>query len=421
MVCSLENDTVNNCNFENSLGLRCLLVFLMVVCLSLTRFARRHYVGLTLQNMERSPDASSEGHPKRDLLFSAANPEANGGLEKFISEHGRLPRPVEHPAFDPFRRKVIKIPEHIRALMFFTSLILVPLRLALALCITFISYVLVKIFGPPVTEDTLANFEAPIIPSWRRRIVVFATKLMGRILLISLGFWTIEGTDDEHFNPSEAAKATIVSNHSSLADPCLLAYLFAPSFVAKTFVYKIPGVGRVGAAQHAFYIDRMHGTKVSVAEKLSQRQKLVEQSDGALPQIAIFPEGTTTNGEHLLKFRTGAFVAGTPIVPVLIRYSYHWFSPSYESIKTLPYVLGLMSQFALHVRYHRLPVYYPSEAEKESPTLYAANVYALMLQKSEEVFGTRWVPSDSNLIDKIEYNSIKRGDKLRPGLRLNDP
>lgn len=351
---------------------------------------------------------------------TAMSPNENGGEKAFIAEHGRLPRPIEHKAFDPFRRDVIKMPTQIRLLMRLACFVLIPFRIAVALVSTLFSYVLVKLFGPPVTASDVANFETHVVAPWRRRVVVFATKLLGRMLLVALGFWTVDGSDDEDYDEREARNATIVSNHSSLADPCLLAYLLAPAFVAKTHVYMIPGVGRVGAAQHAFYIDRMHGSRLSVAEKIAERQRMVMESDGAVPPVAIYPEGTTTNGKHLLKFRTGAFIAGTPMVPVLIRYSYRWFSPSYESIKTGKYVLGLLSQFGTNVRYHRLPVYYPSDEEKADASLYASNVYKLILKKYVEVFGEVLIPSDSNLIDKLEYNSIVRGEKLRSGLRLND-
>lgn len=337
----------------------------------------------------------------------------------FIQEHGRLPRPLEHPAFDPFRRRVVKVPSWVSLTQHLLSLVLIPLRLSTAVVFTFISYVLVKIFGPPVDKHAVATFSVSLIPAWRRAIVKFATKLLARALLIGLGFWTVEGRDAEGYDREEAEKATIFSNHSSLADPCLLAYLFAPAFVAKRNVYLIPGIGRVGAAQHAFYIDRMNGSGVSVTDKMVERQKLVREADVPVPPVCIFPEGTTTNGEHLLKFRTGAFVAGTPVAPVLIRYKCKWFSPSYETIRTPVYLYGILSQFANHVEYYRLPVYYPSEVEKKDPALYAQNVHEIMLGKSEEGFGTKWVSSDSNFVDKLEYHSIIRGTKLKKGLQLN--
>lgn len=366
-----------------------------------------------------SPSTTSTESSGSLELKTARDPFKYGGKDSFIAEHGRLPRPIEHTAFYPFRRKVIKIPTHVQILMRLASFVLIPFRLCVTFWSILIAYVLVKIFGPPVTSKSVADFEAPIVSPWRRKICKFATQMMGRTLLLALGFWSIEGSDDEKYVHSEALNATIVSNHSSLADPCLLAYLFAPSFVAKSAVWNIPGVGRVGASQHAFYIDRMHGSRLSIAGKIAERQDMVVKEDGALPPVAIFPEGTTTNGDYLIKFRTGAFIIGTPIVPVLIRYSYRWFSPSYESIKTGKYVFGLLTQLSNHVRYYRLPVYYPSEVEKKDPSLYAANVHKMMLAKSAEVFGEPLMSSDSNLVDKMEYNSIKRGDKLKKGLKLN--
>ena len=39
----------------------------------------------------------------------------------------------------------------------------------------------------------------------------------------------------------------------------------------------------------------------------------------ALPTPAA-PQGTTTNGDYLLPFKTGAFLAGQPVQPVILRY-----------------------------------------------------------------------------------------------------
>lgn len=349
----------------------------------------------------------------------ASEPNANDDMA-FIAEHGRLRRPLSHNAFDPYRRKQLDPPIHIALLLRVLALVLIPFRLCIAFVSTLICYIIVKTFGPPVTRESVFAFEATLLPPWRRRIVRVANKILGRCLLLALGFWKIEGCDHPDFDEADAATATIVSNHSSLADPCLLAYLFAPAFIAKSDVYKIPGVGYVGAGQHALYIDRMHGTRVSVAEKIAERQRLVSETKGLIPHVAIFPEGTTTNGDHLLKFRTGAFIAGTPVVPVLIRYTFSWFPPSYESIKTDKYVFGLLSQMANYVEYYRLPVYHPSEAEKADASLYAENVYKVVLEGWQRKFGEELRPSTSNLVDKMEYHSIVRGDKLKAGLKLNE-
>lgn len=43
-------------------------------------------------------------------------------------------------------------------------------------------------------------------------------------------------------------------------------------------------------------------------------------------------EGTTTNGEFLLPFKTGGFLAKAPVLPVILRYHYQRFSPAWDSI-----------------------------------------------------------------------------------------
>lgn len=39
------------------------------------------------------------------------------------------------------------------------------------------------------------------------------------------------------------------------------------------------------------------------------------------PQIQMFPEGATTNGDYMLKFHLGAFLSDLPIQPAAIRYT----------------------------------------------------------------------------------------------------
>ena len=52
-------------------------------------------------------------------------------------------------------------------------------------------------------------------------------------------------------------------------------------------------------------------------------QRMNDMAEGQLPHarpLLLFPEGTTTNGRYLLPFKTGAFLAGQPLQPVVIRY-----------------------------------------------------------------------------------------------------
>lgn len=50
-------------------------------------------------------------------------------------------------------------------------------------------------------------------------------------------------------------------------------------------------------------------------------------------------EGTTTNGDFLLPFKTGAFLAKAPVLPVILRYPYQRFSPAWDSISGVSFLI----------------------------------------------------------------------------------
>jgi hypothetical protein len=49
----------------------------------------------------------------------------------------------------------------------------------------------------------------------------------------------------------------------------------------------------------------------------------------------VMAQGTTTNGKCLLPFKSGAFLAGAPVQPVILRYGEDRISPAWESIGAL--------------------------------------------------------------------------------------
>ena len=337
----------------------------------------------------------------------------------FIEDHGRLLRDITHSAFDPFRRAITPNPPYpkLRSLL---ACALVPMRIIVAFNASLISYMLVLTFGPEITKQTLHSYSTVPLPRWRRRVCEIATYITARGLLFALGFWRIHGTDAEGYDPNvKGGKgATIVSNHVGIGDPCLLAYLYAPSFVAKMLIAKIPFVGRVGSSQHSFYIDRFNNGARKTTSAIIERQHQAMDAALNIPPVAIFPEGTTTNGRYLLRFRTGAFAAGLPVAPVLLKYPYKYFPPSLEAIKANQYIWGLVTQPWNEVHYHRLPIYFPSAEERKDPALYADNVRLKMVEYSDFLDGKKFQLSNSNFIDKREYMAVLRGDKLQPGIRL---
>lgn len=46
--------------------------------------------------------------------------------------------------------------------------------------------------------------------------------------------------------------------------------------------------------------------------------------------LLLFPEGTTSNGSCLLRFKTGVFAGGVPVYPVTVKFDVRRFSPAFE-------------------------------------------------------------------------------------------
>ncbi len=117
------------------------------------------------------------------------------------------------------------------------------------------------------------------------------------------------------------AGGAFVANHSSWIDIVALQRAAAPFLVSKAEVRSWPGVGHIGRAIGTMFIDRRPGEA-----KRQEAELLARLSRG--DRMAIFPEGTSTDGQRVLPFKTalfGVFFAsgldGVKVQPVTIAYS----------------------------------------------------------------------------------------------------
>ena len=101
------------------------------------------------------------------------------------------------------------------------------------------------------------------------------------------------------------------------------------------------------------------------------------------PQIFIFSEGTTTNGQALIRFQTGGFKPGLPVQPVTIRYSRPdltvWTRDQAHGF--IHSILLVLANPTNSVTLEFLQVYKPSEAEQCNPVLYAKGVQRVMANR----------------------------------------
>ncbi|KAF9611497.1 hypothetical protein IFM89_032467 [Coptis chinensis] len=245
---------------------------------------------------------------------------------------------------------------------------------------------------------------------WRRVVIVQSGRFLSRAIFFTFGFyWISQTVREESDGKKSESPGAIISNHVSYLDILYHMSSSFPSFVAKRSVARLPLVGLISKCLGCVYVQRE--SKSSDAKGVSGvvTERVLEAHQNRLaPMMMLFPEGTTTNGDYLLPFKTGAFLSKVPVLPVILRYPYQRFSPAWDTISGVRHVILLLCQFVNHIEVTRLPVYYPSEQEKEDPKLYASNVRKLMACEGNLVL------SDIGLAEKRVYHAALNGNNSSP-------
>ena len=115
----------------------------------------------------------------------------------------------------------------------------------------------------------------------------------------------------------------VIANHTSWLDILILGGWTGTAFVSKAELKTTPLLGWIADQNRTLYIDR-------AARRDSQLQvkRITEALDHHQP-LAVFPEGTTGDGRHLMKFRSTLLEAVAPapaevaVRPVAVDYGDH--------------------------------------------------------------------------------------------------
>eukprot|EP00798_Chlamydomonas_sp_ICE-L_P008403 gene8403-biopygen12439 len=255
-----------------------------------------------------------------------------------------------------------------------------------------------------------------ISKEYRAAWTLYWGKIWIRIALLGLGFLSVSWIKLDHLDirkqaETETEAPVIVSNHMGWSDILVHMSRSWPAFVAKEGIDKVPIVGYI--SQHIGCIYAMRAikeTSKSAAVQLKDRiaAKAIDPTSSVRPML-VFPEGTTTNGRYLCKFKTGAFLAGAPVRPVVMHFlNQDYVSPSWESINIKRHIFIMMATLLHKVICYELPIYYPSDAEKEDPVLFAENVRQNMLSYCGNQGVPNLIPCDSTLDNKLEYHKLSK-------------
>jgi 1-acyl-sn-glycerol-3-phosphate acyltransferase len=155
----------------------------------------------------------------------------------------------------------------------------------------------------------------------------------------------IEGTLPTH--------GLLVSNHCSYLDIVVLSAVLPCVFVSKAEVERWPIFGPYARWSGSVFVrrhDRSDAARANVGIGDALREGV---------PVVLFPEGTTTDGSHILRFHSTmlqpAIDAGAPITPCAIRYELDDGDPAREAcwwgdMKLLPHLWNLLGKKTVRAR-----------------------------------------------------------------------
>lgn len=121
-----------------------------------------------------------------------------------------------------------------------------------------------------------------------------------------------------HGTPPLTGPVLLAANHISWLDILVMHAARHCRFISKSEVHHWPLIGRLATGAGTLYIER---------EKRRDAMRVVHHMAESLRAgevLAVFPEGTTTDGTRLLPFHgnlvQAAISAGAPVQPVALRY-----------------------------------------------------------------------------------------------------
>ena len=111
------------------------------------------------------------------------------------------------------------------------------------------------------------------------------------------------------------SRTMYVSNHVSYLDVFVLGSLVEGAFVAKSEVAGWPVFGKLAKLQNTLFLERR---SARAADQIKQLRKHLD-SDG---NLIVFPEGTSTAGTDVARFRSSLFAAATDVIiqPISVAY-----------------------------------------------------------------------------------------------------
>ena len=177
-----------------------------------------------------------------------------------------------------------------------------------------------------------------------------------------------------------------ICNHTSFNDILLGMAIYGCGFISKEAVKSIPVFGTIAQGLQTIFVDRNNAnSRKDVLNKIIQRQKDFIEGKPVMP-FMIFPEGTTTSGRHLLKFKRGAFYSFLPIKPNIVHPNLnpHFHLGCGSTPVGINYARTLTELF-VQTEYIELPIMTPNDYMKQNFSSYGKEDWEIYAEVAREI------------------------------------
>lgn len=261
-----------------------------------------------------------------------------------------------------------------------------PLFFVLRLLMVMLSFSLL-VFFEWVVFIGFKDWEKPA--RFRRKLSFWVIHIFTRCMLFFSGFHWIQYIDHTKKMPKSNKAEDLpkyqidqpwpsVAPHATPFDIVTHSWLAAPSFAAKEDTLSIPMVAYLLKVMRCIIIFRDKNKNKNNDSSFQTMQDRIRNPCKGEYTPLVFAEGTTNNGCYLLRFHTGAFLAGKPIRPIVTSYPSTRKSINWESVTFFELLYDMFTQYHNRVKIEILSLYIPSDEEKKDAQLYADNVGKLI-------------------------------------------
>lgn len=157
----------------------------------------------------------------------------------------------------------------------------------------------------------------PLTGKARRGLAIRISSFHARLILIMLNVRVTLKHAERLHTGSEAR--LIISNHLSYVDIFVISSLLHSIFITSVELKQTPLLGRIARFAGCLFVERRKAT--GLKKEIKAVAEVLEQGFS----VVLFPEGTTSNGDHVQQFKNSLFDAAiqthADIIPLCLRYT----------------------------------------------------------------------------------------------------